>query len=472
MSKRNNIEDFFNNSLEGFDGQPSEQVWSGIEEMLEVKVPFWKTWKFWAWFAGASTLFICLMSYQLIMKQKMNTLVTQNTILLEQNKLLIQEVEQTQIILKQTKEEKQSVEKVLNNVKVAAATEEKIRAKASKGKIAKEQSYFTSAFAKEQLDFSISGWIDNRRDASISTFGEANRIREKRRMDSLWQRRLEESIQESVVNEQSGINKKSVSSSIESKVKLADETRTNTLSLKPLDRVLQNQYFLPNADPYQRTNLAIVKGSYIDPIEMKLKKPAFTPSLRLGLTGGVFTSISNIPNSVHVANNSGLVLQWQAFRNWGFAGSLRYNELTYEIFLDANNQDFLQRYPKTENINLAVEIISATHHYVDLPMGIIWKIPIGDKDNKLYINPSIAWQFYLPQTFEYETVDNTTIITQNNRLYAYFGSTTLHLGYEQKIKNNLRLQMGVWTESSFVEYGLDNRSGTNIGASATLVFGK
>jgi len=472
MSKRNNIEDFFNNSLDGFNEQPSNQVWSGIEEMLEVKVPFWKTLKFWGWFSGVAFLLIGLVSYQIIINHKMATLITQNTILLEQNQLLSQEITQTQLVLKQTKEKKENIEELLNSVKVSEESESKADVYTSAGKNAKEQIYFASELAKERSDFSISSWVDSRKKANISTFAEANKRREERQIEDLWQTELEGSFQESVIDEQSNTTKDLVLNSIESKSELADNALANRESLKSLSGISQYQHFLPNPKVYQQINLALIKASYIPPVEMKLTKPDFTPSLRLGLTGSVFSSISNIPNSIHVANNSGLVLQWQAFRNFGFTGGLRHTELAYEVLLDADNQELLEAYPNTENINSSVETISATHHYLDLPIGVIWKIPIGDKDNKLYINPSMAWQFYLPQTFRYETFDKTTIITQNNRLYAYFGSTILSLGYEQKIKNGLRLQMGLWAESSFVEYGLDNRSGTNLGASATLVFGK
>lgn len=472
MSKRNNIEDFFNNSLDGFNERPSDQVWSGIEEMLEVKVPFWKTWKFWGWVSGISFLVIGLVSYQVVLNQKMTTLITQNTVLLEQNQLLTQEIEQTKLVLKQTEKEVQTKEKILNSVKDFNASETKINHNTSVGENAKEQIYFVSEFAKEQSDFSVSSWIDNRKNTNISTFAEANRIKKEREMTEVWQMELSEPVQAEVAEAQNVIIKDLVPNSIESKDQLTEGNWAKKIPLKSLSGISKHRHFLPNPAAYQRTNLALIKAGYIVPEEMKLKKPDFTPSLRLGLTGSVFGSISNIPNSMNVANNNGLILEWQAFRNFGFTGGLRYTELAYEVRLDADNQDLLQAYPNTENINLSVETISATHHYLDLPIGIIWKIPIGNKDNKLYVNPSVAWQFYLPQTFKYETFDKTTISTQNNRLYAYFGSTILSFGYEQKIKKGLRLQMGIWAESSFVEYGLDNRSGTNLGASATLIFGK
>lgn len=338
--------------------------------------------------------------------------------------------------------------------------------------MAKEQTYFSSEFGRKQSDFSVSAWVDNRKNANISTFAEANRRKQEREMEELWQMELAESFQELVIDEQSNKTETLIPNSIELKDKSGAHTLTNRKPLKPLSGVLQNQYLLPNPERYQQAHLALVKASFIPPVKMKLTKPNFTPSLRLGLTGSVFSSISNIPNSSHIAYNSGLTLEWQTFRNFGFTGAMRYNKLAYGVVLETNNQELLRRFPNTENINSTVETISATHHYLDLPVGIIWKIPVGSKENKLYLNPSIAWQFYLPQTFEYETFDKNTIITQNNRLYAYFGSTMLNLGYEQKIRDNLRLQMGIWAERSFVEYGLDNRSGTNVGATATLFFGK
>ncbi|MEN0048068.1 MAG: hypothetical protein AAF806_13495 [Bacteroidota bacterium] len=472
MSKRNNIEDFFNNSLDGFNEQPSDQVWLGVEEMLEVKVPFWKTWKFWGWFSGIAFLLVGLVSYHMIINQRMTTLTTQNTILLEQNQLLTQEITQTQFILKETKVKKQKAEELLNIVKDTNTSETKINRNTSDGKNAKEQFYFISELAKERSDFSISSWIDKRQNANISTFAEANRIREERAMNDLWQKKLEEANQALGMDVQSNKTKDLAPISVESEDVLVDQAWKNKNSLKTLNGISQYQYALSNPKGYHQTNVALIKASYIPPVNIKLTKPDFTPSLRLGLTGSAFSSISNIPNSIHVAYNSGLTLQWQAFRNFGFTGSLRYNELAYGISLSDANQEILERYPNTENISVAVNNITAIHHYLDLPVGIIWKIPIGKKGNRIYANPSIAWQFYLPQTFLYNTFENDLIRTQHDRLYAYFGSATINIGYEQKIRNNLRLQMGVWAENSFVEYGIDNRSGTNIGASATLIFGK
>jgi RNA polymerase sigma-70 factor (ECF subfamily) len=72
MSDQNNIEDFFNRSLDNFDEQPSEQVWQGVVQRLEVSLPFWKTWQFWSWLTGAAVFGVSLLIYHFNVNQKID----------------------------------------------------------------------------------------------------------------------------------------------------------------------------------------------------------------------------------------------------------------------------------------------------------------------------------------------------------------------------------------------------------------
>ncbi|MEM8526685.1 MAG: hypothetical protein AAGG68_18735, partial [Bacteroidota bacterium] len=442
------------------------------EEMLEVKVPFWKTWKFWGWFSGVSLVTIALVSYQLFVHHKMDTLSTQNAVLLEQNQLLNQEVVQTRLDLKKTKKEEQPTKELLNNTKKTSAAKAKINRETSDEKIVKERAYSSSKLAKGRSDISISERTVDKKDENASTFGGAIKMDEEPQEVDVRETHIQKPVQEIPAAAQREIDNKKPFNLIETKARTENNIRTNLSPLAPLNKVFKYHDLLLNSDTYQVTSLAEIRENYLRSMKVKLEKPLFTPSLRLGFTSSIFSSFSSISNSKNIAYNGGLVVQWQAFRNFGFTGGLRYTELSYSLALDDTNQEILEDYPNAERVNTLIKTINANHHYFDLPIGIIWKVPIGKKGSQLYANPNIAWQFYLPQTFEYETFDNDLIPAQHNNLYAYFGSATLNLGYEVRLQDNFRLQMGLWAEQSFVEYGIDNRSGINLGVSTTLVFGK
>ncbi|MEL6717630.1 MAG: hypothetical protein AAFO82_00120 [Bacteroidota bacterium] len=466
MSKRNNIEDFFNNSLEGFNEQPSEQVWSGIEEMLNVKIPFWKTWKFWGWFSGGACLLIGLVSYHVIMNKQVANLITQNSILLEQNELLNQEVAQTQTALTQIQKEQQLAEKDLKNVKTTTGERKKISPSASKETSAKEQPNSAIIATNQDRDLSINNRMEGTEDTSDKTgnndLGEQVQASNERIVES--NKRLQE-------EEKNDIRTASMLILSKKKQKSTNILGAKILPIEKLNGQLPPPYSLSDSIAHQAI-FALARGNLISPPANKLATPPFKPSLRFALTGSTFSSISNIPNTTTIANNTGILLELQLLRSWGVAGGFRLNRLKYNVTLDEANQNILEHYPNTGNISAEVHKITATHNYVDLPIGIVCKIPLGKKENMLYINSSVACQLYLPQMFEYETSDNELFDAQHNNLYAYFGSAIVQAGYEKKLGTGLRVQLGIWAEESFVEYGIDNRGGTNLGASATLLFGR
>ncbi len=85
MSKNNNIEDFFNASMEQFNDVPDDSVWSGINENLEQKPPFYKTGVFWLASLLGILLLIGSINYVGSTQEKINGLLNDNKKLELQN---------------------------------------------------------------------------------------------------------------------------------------------------------------------------------------------------------------------------------------------------------------------------------------------------------------------------------------------------------------------------------------------------
>lgn len=85
MDNNNNIEDFFNNSMDQFNDGPPDSVWDNIGNRLDNdKIPFYKGFKFWAILAV-----ICLIGgfilYAVSTQKKINSLIEKTDVLELQN---------------------------------------------------------------------------------------------------------------------------------------------------------------------------------------------------------------------------------------------------------------------------------------------------------------------------------------------------------------------------------------------------
>jgi hypothetical protein len=85
MDKDNNIEDFFNNSMDQFNDSPPAFVWDGINDRLDQKPPFYKSIRFWS-VAGLVTLLAAIATFYIYTTQKeINHLNHAVELLLEDN---------------------------------------------------------------------------------------------------------------------------------------------------------------------------------------------------------------------------------------------------------------------------------------------------------------------------------------------------------------------------------------------------
>ncbi len=78
MNKNNNIEDFFNASMEQFDGVPPASVWDKVEKKLDKKPPFFKTPLFWTGLILAGLIASGIYFYIDSSQERINILMGEN----------------------------------------------------------------------------------------------------------------------------------------------------------------------------------------------------------------------------------------------------------------------------------------------------------------------------------------------------------------------------------------------------------
>ncbi len=84
MPQNNNIEDFFNNAMDGFHEEPSDRVWDGVAGQLERDKSFWRKPLFWVALLALLLTLGGFWAYHSTMQRQVQGLLSQNTSLQQQ----------------------------------------------------------------------------------------------------------------------------------------------------------------------------------------------------------------------------------------------------------------------------------------------------------------------------------------------------------------------------------------------------
>jgi len=438
MSDKNNIEDFFNNSLDGFDREPRDLVWENLDERLDMPLPFWKTPHFWGFTTAALLVTLGLLSYFSV--TRMNDLQAKNQVLVAKKLTLTQEL----------KDCSASVEN--------SGLTSKTKAKQNGIGLSKNESEIQNL--NNQLSY------QNAKIAFLNT--ELSNVKKELNQFKTFEK--SEVARKAFAFKNNEDVSKIVENQERQEKKLAPEigSKSKELPLLPFKRNLLLDLGQRNE---KCLNSLFVKTS-LDKNTKPLisSKKVFRPDFRFGVTAGTITTFTELNSTQELGWNGGLSLNLQLLENFGLTGEIKYNRNHYGVSLETSNQFLSTSFPHANLINRSIKIVSVSNYYFDLPIGLKFSKKIEKLRGSLYVNPGVAWQLYLPQQFVYDTADEF-ISLSDDRYFAYFGSAFLNIGFEKKINRNLTYQLGFWGEKGLVEYGLEGRNITNLGIKGTLFFG-
>ena len=438
MADKNNIENFFNNALDGFDREPSNHVWDGVVEQMDTPPPFWRMPMFW----GFATALLLLLSGFLFYH---NSTQNELAILLEKNEILLAEKNELETNWKNCSGHTLELERDLGEALLSN----------------KAQNEFAKVEAKR-----VENLIEIHDSQIVDLQRVMNRLKAENQIlkskESHWT--AIEAIQRSNQNTFDNTNKKADLS--EELVAIWKE-KFAPLPSKEMRNVESRYARFSKRYP---THMKVDLGNSVSRVIGVIPKYALKPAFRLGLTGGTFTTFTDVNASKDPGYSAGVSTQLQIIENFGLTADFRYNFQFYEVDLGGVNSGIENTFPHTAYINQTLESISVTNNYFDLPVGLNFNIPVKENAS-FYVNPGVSWQLFLPQKFSYNTPNQNSIGLIENRYFLYFGSAFLNAGIEREFTDSLRWQFGLWAEKSLIDLGLERRSMVNLGLRGAIYFG-
>ncbi|GLR19277.1 outer membrane beta-barrel protein [Portibacter lacus] len=435
MKDNNNIEDFFKHSLEGFNDVPSDQVWKNIDGELGNSSNIWKRNLLGFLSVSLGIALLCLACYSYNLKQELNTKIDQlnssqhtintyhseNLSLNKEVKLLNQEINEIKV-----SDENANIKKI-----VPASTEQ-----------------YTSS--------------------------QNTRSHNKTIYDINQSRNFNENINLHAIND-------SVDSNFTDASILTDEANSRQNYAESLDR--ENSKLAISELRKTRTQITIPEKSasqLTKDKKLKFLNPNLTfngiesanystGNIKYGLTGSILGTGTEVTSGLNPGFSAGLEMEMKLYKQLWFTTDLRFNRNNYVMEFMGVNPQQESDFPTPRTLSATFNNVDVQNSYFDFPVGLSYNIALG-KNNVFFVNPGFSWQFYLPQKFIYNTVENDRVLYSEERYFVYFGSAFLNIGVERKISKNNIFQLGLWAEKGLEDYGIENRNIMNYGLKVSLLF--
>lgn len=242
--------------------------------------------------------------------------------------------------------------------------------------------------------------------------------------------------------------------------------RSRALALRILDQ-RQAQILSSGKSKKYRRGLLNFK-----PIE--IPEP-FGLNYSVGLTARMFTTYLKGDQHEAPGFSAGIVQELGLSKRLFLTNAIRFNLQMYRMDNDVTGvieKERVNKFPGAQHFENNVTEIKATNRYFDLPLGLKWIFLNDQKSNRYYINPSVVWQWYLPQHFKYTFLNSSSSNTKDKRHFAYLGSFNVEVGVEKYLTRNSSWHLGVWAERSIIPLGVEDERITMVGVSTAFVIGK
>jgi len=476
MDKPNkNIEDFFNKSLEQFNEAPSNSVWQGIDQQLdfEDQKPSYKKWLFWM-SSLLGVLLLCTLSWGYsTIQQKIDLLGLKTTQLEKENEQLKLALNDCSTATTPTVSENSKEKDADNSVLTQTENFSNKPNKRTLSEITKNNSVSNNnpfsflqnnpivdlsfgdfSGIKKQLDVSSSNVFSSSDGFTSQTFYSKNR-----------QSFSAMNILEKIVNRDRA-----------SKITKVPTTAAEIAQLKEsrIQDLIQIKQIPVVSNLLKSRDRGLLANTFIRKVPIKFKKPKDKSiDYRSGVGFGMQNTNPDQDDGFGMGFNIGFTNELKLFKKVYLTGALNFNESNYRVQMTAADQSLVQEYPGTEFVTNPITQIKQEAHYFGIPLGLKWYFKDNEK-NKFYVNPSVAWQFYLPQKFTYEfspvAGGTNQLEYESERFFGYLGSAQLHLGLEKPFINKMKYQVGLWAEKSIVPLGVEDRDILNIGLRGAVLF--
>jgi len=190
----------------------------------------------------------------------------------------------------------------------------------------------------------------------------------------------------------------------------------------------------------------------------------FRPAYRFGIDATAYMVFTDQQDNFSLSQRFGVTNELQIYNNVFLTAGIGYRFQDYDIDITTNNQHILPLYPLSpESGNPSFEIHQEVK-ILDVPLGLKWYSDWKENGNRYFVHPSMTWQFYFPQKFEYTEEDNKPIsLAFSNQYFGYLGTAQLQVGLERNLGKKWNMQWGLWGEKSLIPMGLGDRSLFNFG---------
>jgi len=418
MDDNNNIEEFFNNSLEGFNESPSENVWKEISGRLISPTPLWKR-LLWPFITALLLLTIgCITIYTYSLRQQLN----------QSN----QDFAAQSLVIAIQSEKIREFEASTVNLQIEnAAMNREINTILTKSKTSKS---------------THKNWNSPLSIRHLSTINAFDKIE----IAPNFQADRKVYLQNFIGNRTKSSNQSSAEYSATTKTESADLSPIQDLAFSSLIKTQDGS--AESLTRHKGLNYTLPILPFGNPNTLTNSRPKF----KYGITASLVGTKTDVTSSLSAGFNAGLALEMRLYRKLWLTSGIRYNRNTYMMEFIGQNPIEEKNFPTPRSLDFTYDRVDVQNSFFDFPFGINLNLDVSKK-NSLFINPGISWQFYLPQKYTYNTTNNGQFDYSENRYFMYFGSAFLNAGFERRLSGNRSLQLSLWAEKGISQYGIENR---------------
>ncbi len=427
----NNMEEFFKRSMERFDELPSDDVWTNISDRIAMEAKWYDPIVAHLRTILPFLLAVLLIATNTVYSKHKNKVIT-NQLTTAQSKI--------QNLEKENLEYKNEIDEIKNEFLTVIQEKnkkvEQLNDNLRNQKQLHQSSYYTLRISQQKL-------IDH-------------------------QKRTIESLQQDLV---------SVNAEF---LRLHNKYFIKELSSSQIENIsiCHNAKYLPgvglfrilhNSDQNLNTRHTTAMEKFSHNIEThQLKKHQ---RLKLGIHLRYFNTLVKDSKLVNPGIGRGIRAEYKINQKWALTSDFLYNGQSYTIESTQGSipTDNLKRYPGGVEENSNVQNINTRKKYFDFNLGIKYTPNYTSGKLNFFINPSIVWQLYLPQEFQYNLSQQSDIHYTQKSVTGYFGSAHMGFGFEKEFAKNRILQINLWGEQSFVPLGYEKQFVTMFGLGTTIL---
>lgn len=454
-NKNNNIEAFFKKSMEAFNDEPSPEVWTALNARLDEESPsrfllFFK--KYMVWLVPAlliPSIYFISISDKVTLENPLSQ-IEESADIKKEKELKQTEIPQTELSIANLNN-KDIIENALKNSNTTEQTnanEENIgiNANAFNSEIKSEVSRPVIRKApiknNNQLDSPLIPTLNN---SEVEKSKNANYG-----LGQNMQTDFPEPTDSKFEPKENGVSKK-----LNSLLSIQNLKQGSILHL------LSNDRAIPSAGTFATDPIIInsnsMRGVYI-----------------AGLSVKFFNTFVKYSSGFNGSEGYGIRQEYKIGKSFALTNSIHFNVQHYDINVNSSplDESIVGMYTRRSLDDLSVTSIESNSEFVDFSLGLKWMASSPEGRTRLFINPSLVWQLYMPQDFIFTQQNNSQLYRMDSRLILYLGSGRLNVGLEKALNKNVIVQLSLFGEASLRPIGIQNEKFKLLGIQSSILFGR